>query len=154
MKGLPLSYNRDLQEDKEPVFDAGDTLHDSLRLMARMLGTARFVEDRFSGELRSDPLMATELADYLARAGMPFRKAHGIVGDLVRETLRRGCTLPELPFPVYRAHSPLFGRDVYGVLDPVASIRSKRSSGSTNPSMVARAIAQWERRLNGARRRK
>lgn len=140
MKGLPLAYNRDMQEDKEPLFDAVDTTRASLSIMARMMETVTFDSGRFEEELRKDFLMATELADYLVRKGMPFRTGYEIAGAIVRECVESGCALVDLPLDRYRAHSLLFGRDVYTVLDPRASVRRKRSAGSTSPSAVRRAL--------------
>jgi argininosuccinate lyase len=147
MKGLPLSYNRDLQEDKEPLFDAADTTERSLRIMARMLGTVRFDAERFRKELSDDFLLATELADYLVRRGVPFREAHEIVGVIVGECSRRGIGLRHLPLKEYRKRSNVFDKSLYNLLDPVVSLKLKRSEGSTSPAEVQRSIRRWEKRL-------
>jgi argininosuccinate lyase len=147
MKGLPLAYNRDMQEDKEPMFDAAATVRDSLEIARLMLGSTKFDASRFGNDPRSDLLLATELADYLARKGMPFRKAHGIVGAIVRDAAEEGRSLKEIPLAWYRARSPLFGADLYRWLDPRNSVRGKRSSGSTSPAEVARAVRRWKSRL-------
>ncbi len=94
MKGLPLAYNRDMQEDKEPLFDAAETLERSLHIMAKMFATVKFDRTRFEAELSSDFLLATELADYLGRKGMPFRNAHAVAGSIVRECSGRGGVAP------------------------------------------------------------
>jgi len=147
MKGLPLAYNRDMQEDKEPVFDAADTVQHSLRIMAKMFATVRFDRTRFEAELGSDFLLATELADYLGRKGMPFRKAHAVVGGIVRECIEKGVSLREFPVEDYRRHARLFASDLYRLLDAGASLRLKQSDGSTSPKEVAKAIKQWEKKL-------
>ncbi len=147
MKGLPLAYNRDMQEDKEPLFDAAATAGDSLRIMALMLGSAKFNRERFQQEMRSDFLLSTELADYLARKGVPFRAAHAIVGGVVRECEERGHGLSDLPLERYRRHSALFGRDLYRLLDPRSAISERRSAGSTAPRQVERALRSWGARL-------
>ena len=147
MKGLPLAYNRDLQEDKEPVFDAADTVDRSLQIMTAMLRTARFVTGRFEEELNEDFLLATELADYLTRKGLPFRTAHAIVGQVVALCKHRAITLKALPLREYRKFSPLFSKDLYALLDVRTSLALKRSAGSTAPREVAKAIARWERTL-------
>ena len=147
MKGLPLAYNRDLQEDKEPLFDATDTLVSSLSIMALMIDGARVERQRFEGELASDFLLATELADFLAQKGMPFREAHGIVGSIVRECEARKIGLKDLPLDLYRKRSPLFTRELYRLLDPRASVRRKRSPGSTAPGEVRKALAWWGKKL-------
>ena len=140
MKGLPLAYNRDMQEDKEPLFDAVDTTAASLSIMARMMETVAFDSQRFEEELRRDFLLATELADYLVRKGMPFRTGYEIAGAVVRECAEAGCGLGELPLERYRMHTPLFGPDVYAVLEPRASLDRKRSAGSTAPREVRKAL--------------
>ena len=148
MKGLPLAYNRDMQEDKEPLFDAVDTATASLRIMARMLATVSFDPDRFAEELRHDFLLATELADYLVRKGMPFRKAHGVAGEIVRECAASGLSLPDLPLERYRRFAEEFREDLYAVLDPHASVARKRSAGSTSPKEVEKALHRWEKKLS------
>ena len=145
MKGLPLAYNRDMQEDKAPLFDAADTLLLSLDVLARMLATVSFNRERFESELDADTLLATELADYLAKKGVPFRDAHGIVGELVGLCRSRRCSLADLPLREYTRRSPLFGRDIAGVLNARASLAGKRSAGSTSPRQVAAALQQWQR---------
>lgn len=147
MKGLPLAYNRDMQEDKEPLFDAVDTATASLHIMARMMATVSFDRERFAEELRNDFLLATELADYLVRKGMPFRKAHGVVGEIVRECVASGLSLRDLPLERYRKFSDKFRGDVYAVLDPLSSVALKRSAGSTSPREVEKALRRWETRL-------
>jgi len=147
MKGLPLAYNRDMQEDKEPLFDAAETLERSLRIMARMIPTVTFDRKRFEAELNSDFLLATELADYLGRKGMPFRNAHAVAGSIVRECIERGVSLGELPLKDYRRHTRLFAADLYALLAVRATILLKRSAGSTSPTEVAKAIRRWEKKL-------
>ncbi|HMK38840.1 MAG TPA: argininosuccinate lyase, partial [Bacteroidota bacterium] len=148
MKGLPLAYNRDMQEDKEPLFDAADTVGSSLDVLARMMATVKFDGERFEEELNGDQLLATELADYLVRKGIPFREAHGIVGDLVALSAARGCSLGELPLREYTRRSTAFSGDVALLLDARTSLAMKKSSGSTSPEEVDRALRLWKRRLS------
>jgi len=147
MKGLPLAYNRDMQEDKEPLFDASDTLTASLQIMGLMLGTMTVREERFEAELRSDFFIATELADYLVRKGLPFRKAHAVVGSIVQRCIGTRSTLQSLPLEAYRTFSPLFGKDALALLAPRASLAAKKSAGSTSPVEVAKALRRWKRRI-------
>jgi argininosuccinate lyase len=147
MKGLPLSYNRDMQEDKEPLFDAAKTVSESLEIASLMLDSTRFAASRFEEDWRSDLLLATELADYLVRKGMPFRKAHGVVGGIVRSCVSRRRSLNSLPLSEYRKHSALFGRDLYPWISARESVKRKRSAGSTSPREVAAAIRRWKRAL-------
>jgi argininosuccinate lyase len=148
MKGLPLAYNRDMQEDKVFLFDAAETVGDSLRVSAGMLKGSRFNRNRFTAELESGFLLATELADYLVRKGLPFRVAHAKVGDLVRECMQKKCTLKDLPLRSYQRHSVLFDRDLYSLLNVASSLKSKRSTGSTSPREVERAFKSWEKKLS------
>jgi argininosuccinate lyase len=147
MKGLPLAYNRDMQEDKVPLFDSADTLEQCLRILAGMLRTTQFNKLRFDEELKSDFLLATELADYLARKGVPFRKAHTIVGGIVLFCEQQRLGLADLRLKEYKRFSRKFDADLYLVLHPESSIASKRSEGSTAPRKVAKALLKWERKL-------
>ena len=147
MKGLPLAYNRDMQEDKEPLFDAAATVINSLGILASMVMSLTFDAARFGTEPESDFLLATELADYLVRKGMPFRKAHAVVGNIVRICSSRGISLSEFSLDEYKKQSSLFESDVYSVLDPRSSLKRKRSAGSTSPSDVRKAIRIWMRKL-------
>jgi len=147
MKGLPLAYNRDMQEDKEPLFDAANTVADSLAICCSMLKSVKFDAKRFENELASDSLLATELADYLVRKGMPFRKAHLIVGDLVHVCGERKTSLKDLPLVEYRKRSQLFEKNVFTMLNPRASLLRKRSAGSTSPREVRRTIRRLSRTL-------
>jgi argininosuccinate lyase len=151
MKALPLAYNRDMQEDKEPLFDAAETLTASLHIMGSMIPSLRFRRERFVREMATDPILATELADYLARKGIPFRAAHAVVGSVVRRSLESGIPLTALPLSAYRKFSPAFDTDLYAVLSPEFSVRAKRSEGSTSPREVARQIRMWKGRLGRGR---
>jgi argininosuccinate lyase len=148
MKGLPLAYNRDMQEDKPPMFDAADTTMESLRVFSEMLSSLKFKKKRFEDELKKSYSTATEIADYLVRKGVPFREAHRMVGSIVRECLKKGVSLAELPPKQYRRYSHAFNGDIYEFLDPRLSVRQKKSSGSTSPREVARQIRNWRRILS------
>jgi argininosuccinate lyase len=148
MKGLPLAYNRDMQEDKEPLFNSARTVIDSLTVCSSMVKTLKFNQDRFEGELGSDFLLATELADYLVRKGIPFRKAHSVVGALVRTCIERKTPLSKLALAEYRRHSVLFDNDLYKLLNPRTSIANKRSAGSTSPGEVQKALSNWRKKLH------
>jgi argininosuccinate lyase len=147
MKGLPLAYNRDMQEDKEPLFDAAGTLNGSLQIMALLLQATSVREERFEEELRSDFLVATELADYLVRKGLPFRTAHAVVGSIVQYCIQSASTLQSIPLEKYRTFSPLFGEDVMAVIEPRASLNAKKSAGSTSPAEVSKALRRWKKKL-------
>jgi argininosuccinate lyase len=150
MKGLPLAYNRDMQEDKEPLFDAADTLTQSLRVCTAMLGTVKFSAARFERELQADFLLATELADYLARKGLPFRKAHAIVGSIVRFCAMKRTFLAALSTKELKKFSTLFNDDVHRLIDVRASLSQKLSLGSTSPKQVRAEIRRWKKILKSA----
>jgi argininosuccinate lyase len=147
MKGLPLAYNRDMQEDKEPLIDSARTVEESLTVAAAMLSSTRFRPERFAAEMKQDAMLATDLADYLARKGVPFRKAHAVVGEIVRTCAGKGVGLRDLSLKEYKSHNPLFERDALELLHPLASVRAKRSEGSTRPAEVDREIRRWDRIL-------
>ncbi|HET6400774.1 MAG TPA: argininosuccinate lyase [Candidatus Kapabacteria bacterium] len=140
MKGLPLAYNRDMQEDKPPMFEALETTGDSLEMMAVVLRETTFNRERMEAAVRGGDLMATELADYLARKGLPFREAHHIAGQIVASAEARTMNLDAMPLQDYRAFSELFEADIFEYLDPWRSVREKKSIGSTNPEMVREAV--------------
>ncbi len=142
LKSLPLAYNKDLQEDKEPVFDAIDTLADSLRAMEGMLGTMHVNEARMAAGALGGFMAATDLADYLAAHGVPFREAHEVVGKLVLACERDGRRLQDLTHAELEAASPVFGADALAAID-IASVVSRRTTeGGTAPVRVAEQLAQ------------
>lgn len=141
LKGLPLAYNRDLQEDKEPFLDADRTLSASLRLMADMLARLEFCADRMAAACKAGFLNATELADYLVGKGVPFRDAHHITGAAVALAERQGKALEDLGIEDLRALCPHVGEDVYAVLDYRAAVRRRETHGGTGPASVARQMA-------------
>jgi argininosuccinate lyase len=139
-KGLPLAYNRDLQEDKTAVLAARDTVLPSLQIFSAMVPALEFVLPRMREAAGASFSLATDLADYLVKKGLPFRDAHGVVGGLVREAEQRGCELNELPHDVYTAASPLFGEDVL-MIDVDSSLASRDIPGGTAPAQVRSAAA-------------
>ncbi len=147
MKGLPLAYNRDLQEDKEPVIDTVRTVTDCLEISALMLQSTTFNTERFEDDWQSDLLLATEVADYLVRKGMPFRSAHGVVGTIVQHCVKTKKSLKDVTLSEYQKYSRLFTDDIYPVVDLRASIARKRSEGSTSPREIQKAILRWKKKL-------
>jgi argininosuccinate lyase len=150
MKGLPLSYNRDMQHDKEPVFKATDIVLRSLDVVARMVPTIAVNRDVLARTLEDDSVLAVDVAEYLVRKGVPFRKAHEIVGGIVRAAERTGKKLRELGLDEWRGHHEAFDKDVFAVLDAKRSLDRKASSGSTAPRMVKKELRRWTRRLGKA----
>ncbi len=147
LKGLPLAYNKDMQEDKEPVFDAFDTVNDALLVLAPMLATLTVNEDRLRAAVRGGFLEATEIADYLAARGLPFRQAHAVAGQAVRLAEERGGTLGELSLEDYQALSPVIERDLYQALAVDSAIDRRQSPGGTARARVAQALTEARRRL-------
>ena len=141
MKGLPIGYSKDLQEDKEALFEAEDTVAASLAACVSVLNGIRVNRDT-SLRAASGLLLATDVADYLVAKGVPFRDAHEIVGGIVRRLLREGRGFDELSIDEWRAHSPLFDADVRAAITPDASVRRKRTPQSTHPDSVASALRE------------
>lgn len=141
LKGLPSTYDKDLQEDKEPLFDSLDTLHLTLPVVAGVIRTLRIHPERMAAAL-DDGMLATDLADYLVRQGVPFRESHGVVGRLVRAAQARGVPLRDLPLDAYHEADQRFGPDVYTVFDMRQSVARRDSIGGTAPSAVALQLQQ------------
>jgi argininosuccinate lyase len=140
-KGLPLGYNRDLQEDKTPIFDAVATLAVSLEALSGALATANIRTDRMKAALGAGYVTATEVADFLAARGVPFREAHEITGKLVREAMARGVGLHEVPIAVMRGFHPALDDKVLAVLDPEVAIERRTGFGSPAAARIKAAIA-------------
>ncbi|HMX93950.1 MAG TPA: argininosuccinate lyase [Elusimicrobiota bacterium] len=141
LKGTPLAYNRDLQEDKPPVFDAVDTLEACLDVSIPMAQTLKLHPDRTKAACRLGFLLATDVADALARRGLPFREAHALVGRVVAECLKTNRTLEDLTVEDWKIFSPLFGPWVTGVLNVEDAVAARRSLGGTAPGEIRRQIA-------------
>ncbi|MBF0480895.1 MAG: argininosuccinate lyase [Desulfovibrionaceae bacterium] len=144
IKGLPLSYNRDLQEDKEPFMDAEAAVADSIEIMAAMVAALTFLPERMRQALRAGFLNATELADYLAAKGLPFREAHHAAGAAVALAESKGCGLEDLGIEELRALSPLIQDDVYAVLSYEACVARRTTPGGTSPESVMAQIAELQ----------
>lgn len=145
VKGLPLTYNRDLQEDKEPVFDTVDTVSASLSIMAELLENLSFNTERMIEATRTGCITATDLADYLVLKNVPFREAHGIVGRAVAYCLEKGCELPDLTLLELNRFSEVIGKDVYEVLSVEGSVNSRISTGGTGLQRVEEAVVAAEK---------
>jgi argininosuccinate lyase len=147
MKGQPLAYNKDNQEDKEPLFDTADTLIDTLRIFADMVPGIRVKADNMAAALRQGYATATDLADYLVKKGLPFRDAHEAVARATKACEVKGCDLPDLPLADLQAFSPLIADDVYQVLTVAGSLAARDHIGGTAPRQVRAAIARARGRL-------
>jgi len=147
LKGLPLAYNKDLQEDKEALFDAFDTVTGVCAALAATIDGLAFDADRCAEALEGGHLLATELADYLVRKGVPFRRAHEIVGGLVAKAERKGIDVSRLEVAELGEAAAEFGADVRRAVTVSAALRAKGVLGGTAPAQVRRSLAAWQRRV-------
>ncbi len=147
MKGQPLAYNKDNQEDKEPLFDTVDTVRDTLAIFADLVAGIRVKPDAMRAALRQGYATATDLADYLVKKGLPFRDAHEAVALAVRAAEEKGCDLAELGLDALRRFSPLIGEDALAVLTVEGSLASRAHAGGTAPEQVRAAIARARNNL-------
>jgi argininosuccinate lyase len=148
MKGLPLAYNKDFQEDKEGMFDSAETITKSLQIMAGMIATMTVNQERMKESTEKDFSNATELADYLATKGIPFRQAHEIVGKLVSDCLSKGIYLQDIPLAEYQAINEVIDADIYDKLDSYAAVKNRHSYGGTGFDQVAYQIKVAKESLN------
>ncbi len=150
LKGLPLTYNRDMQEDKEPVFNAVDTVKAMLEVIAGMLREARVNAAACAAAVSDPMLLATDLADYLVRRGVPFRQAHEHVGRAVALCAEHLCSLPEIALPDYQAISPAFAADLYEVFDLSRAMSARKAIGAPSPENIAAQLTRWRTLLGAA----
>lgn len=148
MKSLPLAYNKDLQEDKEGAMDAAKTLYDCMICMKGMIATMSINQDAMDEQAKKGYLAATDVADYLAKKGMPFRKAHEVVGHLVLLCDKRGCDLSDLSLDDFRAESELFEQDITEALDLESIVAARTTFGGTGHSAVKEQMEQAKNVLN------
>ncbi|HFC8514657.1 TPA: argininosuccinate lyase [Neisseria lactamica] len=147
MKSQPLAYNKDNQEDKEPLFDTADTLIDTLRIYADMMRGVTVKPDNMRAAVMQGFATATDLADYLVKKGMPFRDAHEVVAQAVRHADEAGVDLSELPLEVLQGFSDLIADDVYSVLTPEGSLNARNHLGGTAPEQVRFQVKRWREML-------
>jgi argininosuccinate lyase len=148
MKSLPLSYNRDLQEDKEPLVDSFLTYGDSLDIMSSMLQSAQFNVNRFEDEMEGDFSLATDLADWLVLKGVPFREAHRIVGKVVKMLEDAGRNFKEIKTGELKKIDEIFDETALAVLNIKTALERKKTFGSPNPDIVLERIIFWKKELN------
>jgi len=151
LKGLPLTYNRDLQEDKAPVFEAFDTVHDCLAVLAGAIASARFDQKQMAAALQAGFLDATEVADWLALRGVPFREAHHVAGKLVQQAAKEGKTLTQLPIESYQSAHDAFDDSIFDALDMETAVERRDVFGGPARGRVADAIAELRGRLQAHR---
>lgn len=154
LKGLPLTYNRDMQEDKEPLFDSVDTIKLALEVFAEMIDGMKVNAERVRAAAGDPFLLATDLADWLVLKGIPFRQAHEVIGKLTAHSLSTGTAFPDIPLEQYKEFSPVFDASVYNVLTLEHAVTARKATGAPSPANVARELAGWQQRLNGPRPRR
>ncbi len=147
MKGLPLSYNKDMQEDKEPLFDAADTIEACLTIMASLLKSVSFDGDRMASAIQSGFLEATDLADYLVRKGLPFRQAHEVVGKMVLFALQEQKELRDLSLEQMKTFCRQIEKDVFEWVDPASCVKRRELPGGTGPGQVQERINEARKEL-------
>ncbi len=148
MKSLPLSYNRDLQEDKEGMFDSFETLNNSLIMMNALIGSLEVNKNRFTKEIDGSFMLTTDLADYLVTKGVAFREAHNILGEIVKYATNNNKKLNELSLEEYKNFNKVFEEDVYKYLSAETCLENKKTEGSPNPQMIKEAIKNWKNKLD------
>jgi argininosuccinate lyase len=147
LKGLPMTYNRDMQEDKEPVFDSVDTIKAALAVFSGMLRGTRVLSENCAAAVSDPNLLATDLADYLVNRGVPFRKAHEVIGKAVALCAERNCELPDLTLSDYQSLSPAFRSDVHEMLRVEKSMAARKAIGAPSPENVAAQLTRWKNAL-------
>ena len=148
MKGIPLAYNKDMQEDKELVFDAIDTTKGCLALFTGMIRTMRFQKKRMEDSAKHGFTNATDAADYLVNHGVPFRDAHGIVGQLVLHCIEKNIALDDMPLEEYKAISPVFEEDIYDAVSMKTCVEMRNTTGAPGKSAMGDVILSYEMYLN------
>jgi len=147
LKGLPLAYNKDMQEDKEAIFDACDTVKVCLQVFAPMIATMKANRENMLKAAQKGFINATDLADYLVKKGLPFRSAYKLSGQLVAMCIQEGTVLEELPLEAYRQLSPLFDKDLYEAIDLVTCVEKRTSVGGPCETSVQAQIDYVKERI-------
>ncbi|MBO4921278.1 MAG: argininosuccinate lyase, partial [Lachnospiraceae bacterium] len=148
LKGLPLAYNKDLQEDKEAFFDALDTVSDSITLFEGMLSTLTFNKEVMAQSAKNGFTNATDAADYLVVHGIPFRDAHGIIGRLVLYCIDKKCALDDLTLDEFKQFSPAFDQDIYEAISLKTCVEKRNTIGAPGPNAMERMLQHCEDVLN------
>jgi argininosuccinate lyase len=149
LKGLPIGYNRDLQESKRPMFEAADTTRACLKAVALAFSKLLVHEDRMTTEASDSQMLATDLAEYLVRQGVPFREAHGTIGRLSKQCAEKGQDIADIPLKELKKFHAAFEKDVLDLLSPQASVKHRSSPGGTGTGEVHKRLASLKDRNNG-----
>jgi argininosuccinate lyase len=151
LKGLPMTYNRDLQEDKEPLFDSVDTIKLALEVFAEMIRGMDVNLARTQAASADPMLLATDLADYLVNHGVPFRDAHEVIGKIVAHSVKTRLALNDFTVEDFRKFSKAFGKDVLGVLKIDTALAKRKSAGAPSPANVSARLKRWRKTLSDVR---
>ena len=151
LKGLPLAYNKDMQEDKEGIFDACDTVKMCLKIFTGMISTMSVNTDNMRAAAGKGFINATDLADWLVGKGLPFRSAYKISGQIVADCIKNGQLLETLPLATYKTYSALFDESIYEAVDLAACVKRRISFGGTSVSSVEHQIEQIKQKINEER---
>ena len=149
MKGLPLAYNKDMQEDKEPLFDTYDTIKDCLEICSKLMKNISFNKENIEKAVKKGYITATDLAEYLVRKGLTFRKSHEIVGNMVLYAMSKNKELNELSIDEMKRFTSVINEDVYEWLDPITSVKKRNIYGGTGPEYVKKSIEEAKKELMG-----
>jgi len=149
LKSLPLSYNRDLQEDKEGMFDSFNTVNNSLIMMSALIDSIEVKKERYIEEIDGSFMLATDLADYLVTKGIAFREAHNILGQIVKFATDENKKLNQLSLKEYKNFSSVFEEDVFKYISAEHCLENKKTDGSPNPEMVEKSIEDWKEKFDG-----
>ena len=148
LKGLPMTYNRDMQEDKEPLFDSIDTIQAALAVFAEMIAGMEVNAARTRAATSDPMLLATDLADYLVNRGVPFRQAHEVIGRLVAHSIAEKTAFADIPLAKYQEFSPAFQADLFDCLNLETALAARKGIGAPSPKNVAAQIAEWKEALS------
>ena len=149
LKGLPHSYNRDLQEDKKPLFESVELVKDELSIMADLIPTIKVKKENTAEALEAESIYATDIAEYLVRKGVAFKDAHDVVGGIVKMCIDAGSEITDLSMPEFKEFSEDIDDDIYDLLNPETSVNNKKTVGSTNSKLVKEEIKNWKKKLRG-----
>jgi argininosuccinate lyase len=147
MKSLPLTYNRDMQEDKKPVMESASTVYDSLSIFKEIIKTLEFNRDVMSKGLKNDTIYATDMATYFVKKGLPFRKSHEAVGRIVNYAEIKDKKLSELSLKEYKNIIDIADKDIFNVFNPETSVNSKKTIGGTAFKQIKKTLKDYEKEI-------
>ncbi len=147
MKSLPLSYNRDMQEDKQPVFESFYILSSSLKILTSMVNSVKFDNSKLFESIKDGFMLSTDLADWLVKKGIPFGEAHNLIGELINLAFSKNKELKDLTLDEFKSVSKIFDQSIFKILEINSSLRNKVTIGSPNPSLVKKQIKKWQKKI-------